>query len=272
MKNNKGYYSWIHSMKNAAMESHFKGRKMINESMSDEEYEKLPQAERIRLAGGDADLFLQMQAAKEAKRKKPLERSAKEEIARKQEIMSPRAKRLRELEDSEDERAADAAAMRSLQPKDKDLEPAGDLNADGMANAQDVAIDAANNVMGDQEPSESPEDADYWRRTMMPDEHTVIHESISEMIFKMLGESSEEDEEHITTETHKRKTRLRKGTKTPSRKIEGGFELGIPGEGRRISPGGVNWEALVDVYRNPKKYPPNIAKAVADAFKDSFSS
>jgi hypothetical protein len=31
MKNNKGYYSWIHSMKNAAMESHFKGRQIINE-------------------------------------------------------------------------------------------------------------------------------------------------------------------------------------------------------------------------------------------------
>lgn len=31
MKNNKGYYSWIHAMKNAAMESHFKGKQMINE-------------------------------------------------------------------------------------------------------------------------------------------------------------------------------------------------------------------------------------------------
>lgn len=33
MKNNKGYYSWIHAMKNAAMESQFKGHKMLNEQI-----------------------------------------------------------------------------------------------------------------------------------------------------------------------------------------------------------------------------------------------
>ena len=31
MKNNKGYYSWIHSMKSAAVESHMKGQQMLNE-------------------------------------------------------------------------------------------------------------------------------------------------------------------------------------------------------------------------------------------------
>ncbi len=41
MKNNKGYYSWIHSMKQAAMESHFKGRKMLSEQKEkSEEYFK----------------------------------------------------------------------------------------------------------------------------------------------------------------------------------------------------------------------------------------
>lgn len=32
MKNNQGYYSWIHSLKAASMESHFKGKKMLQEA------------------------------------------------------------------------------------------------------------------------------------------------------------------------------------------------------------------------------------------------
>jgi hypothetical protein len=32
MKNNKGYYSWIHSINNAALQSQFKGQKMLNEA------------------------------------------------------------------------------------------------------------------------------------------------------------------------------------------------------------------------------------------------
>ncbi len=41
MKNNKGYYSWIHSMKQAAMESHLNGRKMLSEQKErGEEYFK----------------------------------------------------------------------------------------------------------------------------------------------------------------------------------------------------------------------------------------
>jgi hypothetical protein len=41
MKNNKGYYSWIHSMKQAAVESHLKGRKMLSEQKEKgEEYFK----------------------------------------------------------------------------------------------------------------------------------------------------------------------------------------------------------------------------------------
>ncbi len=41
MKNNKGYYSWIHSMKQAAVESHLKGHKMLSEQKEkSEEYFK----------------------------------------------------------------------------------------------------------------------------------------------------------------------------------------------------------------------------------------
>jgi hypothetical protein len=32
MKNNKGYYSWIHSLKQAAMQSHTKGAEMLSEA------------------------------------------------------------------------------------------------------------------------------------------------------------------------------------------------------------------------------------------------
>jgi hypothetical protein len=32
MKNNKGYYSWIHSMKSAAMDSHTRGQQMLTEA------------------------------------------------------------------------------------------------------------------------------------------------------------------------------------------------------------------------------------------------
>jgi hypothetical protein len=33
MKNNKGYYQWIHSLKAASVEAHFKGRAMLEESL-----------------------------------------------------------------------------------------------------------------------------------------------------------------------------------------------------------------------------------------------
>lgn len=41
MKNNKGYYSWIHSMNAAALEAHQKGREMLSEAKSGNDQEKM---------------------------------------------------------------------------------------------------------------------------------------------------------------------------------------------------------------------------------------
>lgn len=123
MKNNKGYYSWIHSMKNAAMESHFKGKQMINEATETERITK----ETMKRAGGDFDTYQEILRAKQeaAARELPKERTVDD---------------LGSQGPSRGPIAADAYAMARSGMGSNNLEPV-DVDGDGDADAKDVEAD-----------------------------------------------------------------------------------------------------------------------------------
>lgn len=128
MKNNKGYYSWIHSMKNAAMQSHFNGQKMLNETAGedDERFDpkvarKIALSRKIRSSG------------EKAKLQSELQRSAAEEERMRQEIMNPST-------ENEGDMDIDARAAHRYAMGQKDLEVA-DVTNDGVKDAQDVVAD-----------------------------------------------------------------------------------------------------------------------------------
>jgi hypothetical protein len=148
MKNNKGYYSWIHSMKNAAMESHFNGQRMLKEAREDD-YDPEVAARIAALRSGRAS---EMEAHRQ--------RTAEIEAAQRAEIMSGRISPVSAGgESAKKEAKAHARAMKKS-GLSKDVKPAGDLNGDGIASAQDVRIDTTDNVMGNEEADMSAEFAD----------------------------------------------------------------------------------------------------------------
>ena len=201
MKNNKGYYSWIHSLNEAAINSHQIGQRMINEakevsqekrkqlneSREDDKWEgpNLPREEFYKLAKQIADLLKQDGGITP----ESIQRAGGD--------------------------PAEYARIRDLKVNDS--------NNDGVVNTSDVVaannLDAADGVQdtkigprftnplgaqarlemgygvpGDEElaaklePEVDTEDEDYYRRTMMPDEFTVMRESVSNKIFKFLSE------------------------------------------------------------------------------------
>ncbi len=141
MKNNKGYYSWIHSMKNAALESHFKGREMINEakkrtddnSDSEDRYDPKIAAELAKLRQERAGQFTS-----------ELERSRRAEEAQKAEAMRPLSL---DVEGAEELPDVGIQAHRRAMRKDLGVE---DLNGDGVKDANDVVADGQDGVMGNQ--------------------------------------------------------------------------------------------------------------------------
>lgn len=167
MKNNKGYYSWIHSMKNAALESQFKGQRMLNEANQDDYDPQIAAKIAASRAGRAAEI------------EKLRQQSAALEAAQRAEIMSGRLSPVSTGgESSRKEAKAHERAMR-VSGLSRDVKPVGDITGDGVADAKDVQLDAIDGVIGDEQ---SVEDEDYWRRTMMPDENTVMKESISRKI------------------------------------------------------------------------------------------
>jgi hypothetical protein len=93
-------------------------------------------------------------------------------------------------------------------------------------------------------------------------------ESISHKINKMLSEEDGRDTESAPRKQSDKplERRARKPGKMQSTRMPGN----LPGEGRTVGKGGVNFKALLDVYNNPGKYPPNISQAVQASFKDIF--
>ncbi len=176
MKNNKGYYSWIHSMKNAAMESHFNGQKMLKEAREDD-YDPEVAARIAALRSGRAS---EIEALRQ--------RTAEIEAAQRAEIMSGRISPVSAGgESAKKEAKAHARAMKKS-GLSKDVKPADDLTGDGVADAQDVAVDASNNVMGDEE-------ADYAAE--FADEMQGAGQGALSIRFKQEGEKESEKEEEI---------------------------------------------------------------------------
>lgn len=123
MKNNKGYYSWIHSMKNAAMQSHFNGQKMLNEAT---EVEPTTEASLRRAGVDDEGIAIYKQI-----------------LAQKQEMASRDVKVKPEPGAEGPAKGPMSADVYAMKKSGMDAKPVtDDLTGDGVADAQDVAADA----------------------------------------------------------------------------------------------------------------------------------
>lgn len=277
MKNNKGYYSWIHSMKNAAMESHFKGKQMINEAKEvsqgkkkqlneareDENWEgpNLPREDFYKLAKQIADLLKQDGGI------------TPESIQRAGGDPTEYAK-IRDL------KVKDANNDGTVNASDVDVTNKLDA-ADGVPDtkigprftnplAAQARLEMGHGVEGDEElaaklktnsdePEPDMEDKDYLRRTMMPDENTVMRESLNQKISRILREGNAAQDVRKAMSS-KRPIR---GTTTPGA-VESVSRFGdMPFE---FSKGGVHPLAkILDVLSNPNKHPKEHVMFAQDA-------
>lgn len=293
MKNNKGYYGWIHSMKNAAMESQFKAQQMLNEEkaikkpfdkakfdasmpkqppvVSDDEptvttdrtYLEPTGAGTISLADGDVGLYVKLRRMRHA-----------EEMAQRAQANGPvnaaPAGNANAVEaDAQDGVMADPEFV----PEPDRVHPEPWYKTPGEAAA---AVSALNLQMKPRTPEEEAkadqQAADEEEMENIRREIRSMGESrkiVSSIINKILQENEDRDPERAPRKQSDR-PKERKGKSVG--KIESTMApmTTIPGEGRTIRKGGVNFKALLDVYNNPTKYPPNISQAVQASFKDIF--
>jgi len=201
MKNNKGYYSWIHSMKNAAMESHFNGQKMINEAKevsqgrkrqlnenrenNDWEGPNLPREDFYKLAKQIADLLKQDGGI--------TPESIKRAGGDPEEYQKIRDLKVKDANNDGIENASDVVTANNLDAADGVQDTKIGPRFTNPIGAQ-ARLEMGQGVPGDEElvaklkPEADVEDEDYWRRTMMPDEFSTVRESVSNKIFKFLNE------------------------------------------------------------------------------------
>lgn len=166
MTNNKGYYSWIHSMNKAAIDAQIKGREMLSEA-----------AKKVRSGYAATSGSMGAGTARETSpgmaqdprhqdfdpqgQLTPGERARYEDIHRKkirQRKGDSRQRYSTGLETPE-ESPVDPGMMGRYPSLErgfaKDLKVVGDLDDNGQINAQDVRMDAADNVMGNETPEET---------------------------------------------------------------------------------------------------------------------
>jgi hypothetical protein len=216
MKNNKGYYGWIHSLNQAAIESHIKGREMLAEQKARKIVSGTPQSQALQqkmapvapVQHGKPDVDpAVVRAAAQVLSKEP---TTPHSISLAGGDAGEYAKIRRE---KHAHHLATKAVANNLQPIPVDADGDGDAgDADDVA---DTAVSFQNSIeTGKTPPSfrwahgyDSPEDMDahhaemerryeeedYGRRSMMPNEDKPYHtgmkaESVSYKISKMLNE------------------------------------------------------------------------------------
>ena len=227
MKNNKGYYNWIHSMKNAAMESHFNGQKMLTEAKRSmggghmTERGQRSQSHEERAAAGIGRLLRDIGISDETiKANLPKILGAGKETSMKPEDFvgyegtDPSYENLKfdpavyaELKaekEAEDLKVPDVTGDNVTNVDDVIAKNKLD-NADGVQDTKvgpkftnpigaEARLEMGFGVPGDEELAaklkqpevEQDEDEDYWRRTMMADENTVMKESLNQKISRLL--------------------------------------------------------------------------------------
>lgn len=146
MKNIKGYYSWIHSLNAASIEAHVKGREMLAEAKNSQNPIKVG----IDPSGyeGAAGMF-----AKE--RSKDVLVRAKD-VGKTSEEIYKAIRAQKEQIGTDDPRSAEAQAaiFQASAPVVNDSKPRGDLNRDGRVDGNDSEFDAADGVIGDENPTD----------------------------------------------------------------------------------------------------------------------
>lgn len=211
MKNNKGYYSWIHSLNEAALNSHQRGQRMINEakevskgkkkqlneSREDDKWEgpNLPREEFANLAKQIADLLKQDGGITP----ESIERAGGDpaEYARIRDL------KVNDANNDGIKDASDVVAANNLDAADgvQDTKVKVGPRFTNPLAAQ-ARLEMGHGVEGDEElaaklnakldePEPDMEDEDYWRRTMSPDENDVIGESLNQKISRILREEEE---------------------------------------------------------------------------------
>lgn len=340
MKNNKGYYSWIHSLKSAAMDSHKKGIELnearkgpargVSNYLPGQIERKTTDTRAETAAAGIGKVLTAMGDTKE-----DIIRQAPEIIALGQ-LAVERPGSVAPSEPSEDVgdvgpvstdqvrqamsdatrvkmKTATAAANAARGKGPVNMKPAGNANMvevdaqDGeMADPEAFTVPSARHIP-DQPPADrefpapqfnTPAEAEAYVRAMNAmkfakenpmsgeevaaaeraaeekEEYELSHPSaawrtVREAVNDKINSMLQENEANDAPRKQSDKPRERKAKKPG--KIESARMPGnMPGEGRTVGRGGVNFKALLDVYNNPEKYPPNISQAVQASFKDIF--
>jgi hypothetical protein len=126
MKNTKGYYSWIHSLKAASVEAHFKGKVMLEESI----------LAKTKIGINPADLqraHQELMTSSDGPGRPP-----------KGPHINP------EYKTDATKTSAEIYAEILASKKTRDAKPTGvDITGDGQVDANDVAADAEDNNMED---------------------------------------------------------------------------------------------------------------------------
>lgn len=141
MKNNKGYYSWIHSLNAASIDAHLKGKKMLAEQ---KQRKQNLMEEGLRPSGyeGASAMFAKERPADVLVRKQDVGQTS-DEIYKKLRAEKEALGDLHKLS-PEGIAAVNQLLSKNLQPTDVDV------TGNGVADANDVRADAQNGIMGDQ--------------------------------------------------------------------------------------------------------------------------
>ena len=140
MKNNKGYYSWIHSLKQASIEAHIKGHKMkqLNETVGEDDAAPEPMSQGamdLRDGGqGDSSESNIHRHALDLEHFKELEQKMRAEEGGK----VPSAEHMFAAYQAARRGKTDLSTGRDLRPVESDLNDDGDIDGEDQALAAET--------------------------------------------------------------------------------------------------------------------------------------
>jgi len=337
---NQGYYSWIHSLKSAAMDARSKGIEMINEQ----------KAQRASGAA-KAKMEAQLNAPPPPPPTRKLDVAGKGYGGKDEEIIDvpgigryPKSRiegemaieinRAMEADEPDFEKPtahsvnlasgdpgafAKTTRLKKAEVRAQVAQARGPVDAKPAGNAQAVEDDASDGVMADPENlgqefitrlpkfslaalarveagNAQPGDVELAKNAepplmsvedelkMLQDEEEEAWEAKEEdrllkdysgrtgevrmeskYVNQIISDLLNEEEDSVRKQSDARPVRGGKPRKGKIRR-----DPNLPGTEKTISRGGLNFDLLVDIYKNPQKYPSNVSSAVQGSFRDMF--
>lgn len=336
---NKGYYSWIHTLKSAAMDARQKGIEMINEQKaqraSGAAREKMeaqlkappppPPTRNLGVAGkgyGGRDEEIIHVPGLGSYPKSRVEGEMAIEINRAMEAGEPDFEKPSvhgvNLASGDPGAFARLTRMKRAEVRAQVAQARGPVDAKPAGDANAVVRDGSDNVMADPEDGQEfitrlpkfslaalarveagnaqPGDVELAKNAEPPlmsvedelkmhqDEREAAWEAEQEdrllkdysgrtgevrmeskYVNQIISDLLNEEEDSVRKQSDARPVR---GGKPRKGKIK--RDPNLPGTEKTISRGGLNFDLLVDIYKNPQKYPSNVSSAVQGSFRDMF--